>query len=81
MTMRPSADKRGGAALCCQCGNLRSNGPKRMARREPHRRNDQLPPGVCKVNKGRGFLAFAISDTVVEKTVGRAVIRPSRTND
>lgn len=32
MTMRPSADKRGGAALCCQCGNLRSNGPKRMAR-------------------------------------------------
>jgi hypothetical protein len=32
MTVRPSADKRGGAALCCQCGNLRSNGPKHVAR-------------------------------------------------
>lgn len=30
MTTRPSADKRGGAALCCRCGNLRSNGPKRI---------------------------------------------------
>ena len=49
--------------------------------RTRNHRNDLLPPGVCKVNKGRGFLAFAISDTVVEKTVGRAVIRPSRTND
>jgi hypothetical protein len=29
---RPSPDKRGGAALCCQCGNLRSNGPKTVAR-------------------------------------------------
>jgi hypothetical protein len=24
-TTQPSADKRGGAALCCTCGNLRSN--------------------------------------------------------
>jgi hypothetical protein len=24
MTTRPSADKRGGAALCCRCGNLRT---------------------------------------------------------
>lgn len=28
----PSPDKRGGAALCCQCGNLRSDGPKPVAR-------------------------------------------------
>jgi hypothetical protein len=32
MTTRPSPDTRGGAALCCQCGNLRSNGPRRIAR-------------------------------------------------
>jgi len=25
MTTRPSPDKRGGAALCCRCGNLRTN--------------------------------------------------------
>lgn len=25
MTTRPSPDKRGGAALCCRCGNLRSS--------------------------------------------------------
>ena len=36
MTARPSPDKRGGAALCCQCGNLRSNGPKRITR-DPNR--------------------------------------------
>ena len=36
MTTRPSADKRGGAALCCQCGNLRSNGQK-MITRDPNR--------------------------------------------
>jgi hypothetical protein len=36
MTTRPSPDKRGGAALCCQCGNLRSNGPK-MLTRDPNR--------------------------------------------
>jgi hypothetical protein len=36
MMSRPSPDKRGGAALCCVCGNLRSNGPKILAR-EPNR--------------------------------------------
>jgi hypothetical protein len=36
MTTRPSPDKRGGAALCCQCGNLRSNGPQ-MVTRDPNR--------------------------------------------
>jgi hypothetical protein len=39
MTTRPSPDKRGGAALCCQCGNLRSNGPKMIAR-DPNRTSE-----------------------------------------
>jgi hypothetical protein len=39
MNTRPSADKRGGAALCCQCGNLRSNGPRRLAR-DPNRASE-----------------------------------------
>lgn len=39
MATRPSADKRGGAALCCQCGNLRSNGPRRIGC-DPNRTSD-----------------------------------------
>jgi hypothetical protein len=42
MTVQPSADKRGGAALCCECGNLRTNGPKTVAR-DPNR----SASGVC----------------------------------
>jgi len=34
MTTRPSPDKRGGAALCCQCGNLRTC-PINLLRTQP----------------------------------------------
>ena len=36
---RPSPDKRGGAALCCQCGNLRTSPKKslRSKRSDPNR--------------------------------------------
>jgi hypothetical protein len=39
MTARPSPDKRGGAALCCQCGNLRTNPSTglRTTRSDPNR--------------------------------------------
>jgi hypothetical protein len=51
MTMRPSADKRGGAALCCQCGNLRSNGPKRIAR-DANRSGDAMnDPRGCRMTR------------------------------
>ena len=42
MTTRPSADKRGGAALCCQCGNLRTcpRGKLRTRRSDPNRTSD-----------------------------------------
>jgi hypothetical protein len=39
MTTQPSPDKRGGAALCCQCGNLRTSpyGSLRGKRSDPNR--------------------------------------------
>jgi hypothetical protein len=38
-TTRPSPDKRGGAALCCQCGNLRTSPSTglRTKRSDPNR--------------------------------------------
>src|SRR5271157_1068354 len=42
MTTRPSPDKRGGAALCCQCGNLRTSPSAglRTKRSDPNRTSE-----------------------------------------
>lgn len=87
VTTQPSPDKRGGAALCCQCGNLRTcpTGKLRTRKSDPDRTSEvdsdprgwrmtgTLPCPVCEISTVHAILnGGAIKDRAEEFLYKRA---------